>query len=113
MLNESGFLEDMMKLIDGCVIYIFYIEGVGGGYAFDIIKVVMYLNVLLVLINLICLFMKNIIDEYLDMLMVCYYLDKCVLEDVVFVDSCICFEIIVVEDILYDMGVFLIMSLDF
>lgn len=34
------------------------------------------------------------------MFMVCYYFDKFILEDIVFVDFCICFEIVVVEDVL-------------
>lgn len=33
-------------------------------------------NVILLFINFIRFFIRNIIDEYLDMLMVCYYFDK-------------------------------------
>lgn len=44
--------------------------------------------------------------------MVCYYLDKNILEDVVFVELRIRVEIIVVEDILYDMGVISIIFFD-
>ena len=45
-LNESGFLEDTMKAIDGRVIHTFHTEGAGGGHAPDIIKAAMYTNVL-------------------------------------------------------------------
>ena len=45
-LNESGFLEDTMKAIDGRVIHTFHTEGAGGGHAPDIIKAAMYPNVL-------------------------------------------------------------------
>lgn len=37
-LNESGFLEDTIKAIDGRVIHTFHTEGAGGGHAPDIIK---------------------------------------------------------------------------
>lgn len=112
ILNESGFVENMVVVMKGWMIYVFYIEGVGGGYVFDIIKVCGYFNVILFLINLMWFYMVNMFEEYFDMLMVCYYFDKFIFEDVVFVESCICKEIIVVEDILYDMGVFLIIVFD-
>lgn len=112
MFNELGFVENIVVVMKGCMIYVFYIEGVGGGYVFDIIKICGEDYVLFFFINLICFFIVNIIEEYFDMFMVCYYLDKLIFEDVVFVELCICCEIIVVEDILYDMGVFLIIVLD-
>lgn len=112
MLNEFGFVENILVVIKGCIIYVFYIEGVGGGYVLDIIKLVGVGNVIFSFINLMWFFIGNMLEEYLDMLMVCYYLDKCVFEDVVFVESCIWCEIIVVEDILYDIGVFLVIFLD-
>lgn len=43
-------------------------EGVGGGYVFDIIRVCGVRNVFFLLINLIRSYIKNIIDEYFDML---------------------------------------------
>lgn len=112
ILNEFGFVEDIFVVIGGCIIYIFYIEGVGGGYVLDIIIVCVYLNILLLFINLMLFYIFNIIDEYFDMLMVCYYLDLDIVEDVVFVELCICWEIIVVEDVLYDFGVFLFIFFD-
>lgn len=112
IFNELGFVEDVIWVFVGCIIYIFYIEGVGGGYVLDIIWVVGLFNVFLSSINFIMLFMVNIIYEYFDMLMVCYYFLLCIFEDVYFVELCICFEMIVVEDVLYDLGVFLMMSSD-
>lgn len=112
IFNEFGFVEIIFGVFKGCIIYIYYIEGVGGGYVLDIIKVCGFVNVLFSLINLIWLFICNIIDEYLDMLMVCYYFDLVIVEDVVFVELCICCEIIVVEDIFYDFGVFSMISFD-
>lgn len=111
-LNESGFLEDTMRAIDGRVIHTFHTEGAGGGHAPDIIKAAMYPNVLPASTNPTRPFTVNTIDEHLDMLMVCHHLDKRVPEDVAFADSRIRPETIAAEDILHDMGVFSIMSSD-
>ncbi len=111
-LNESGFLEDTMRAIDGRVIHTFHTEGAGGGHAPDIIKAAMYPNVLPASTNPTRPFTVNTIDEHLDMLMVCHHLDKRVPEDIAFADSRIRPETIAAEDILHDMGVFSIMSSD-
>lgn len=111
-LNESGFLEDTIKAIDGRVIHTFHTEGAGGGHAPDIIKAAMYPYVLPSSTNPTRPFTKNTIDEHLDMLMVCHHLDRSVPEDVAFADSRIRPETIAAEDILHDMGVFSMMSSD-
>ncbi|WP_278034288.1 urease subunit alpha [Flavobacterium nitratireducens] len=111
-LNESGFLEDTVKAIDGRVIHTFHTEGAGGGHAPDIIKAAMYPNVLPSSTNPTRPFTINTIDEHLDMLMVCHHLDKSVPEDVSFADSRIRPETIAAEDILHDLGIFSMMSSD-
>jgi urease subunit alpha len=111
-LNESGFLEDTIRAIDGRVIHTFHTEGAGGGHAPDIIKAAMYENVLPSSTNPTRPYTVNTIDEHLDMLMVCHHLDKNVPEDVAFADSRIRPETIAAEDILHDMGVFSMMSSD-
>ena len=111
-LNESGFLEDTIKAIDGRVIHTFHTEGAGGGHAPDIIKAAMYPYILPSSTNPTRPFTKNTIDEHLDMLMVCHHLDRSVPEDVAFADSRIRPETIAAEDILHDMGVFSMMSSD-
>jgi urease subunit alpha len=111
-LNESGFLEDTMKAINGRVIHTFHTEGAGGGHAPDIIKAAMYPNILPSSTNPTRPFTVNTIDEHLDMLMVCHHLDPAVPEDVAFADSRIRPETIAAEDILHDMGVFSMMSSD-
>ncbi|MFI1770583.1 urease subunit alpha [Thalassobellus citreus] len=111
-LNESGFLEDTIKAINGRVIHTFHTEGAGGGHAPDIIKAAMYPNILPSSTNPTRPFTKNTIDEHLDMLMVCHHLDKSVPEDVSFADSRIRPETIAAEDILHDIGVFSMMSSD-
>lgn len=113
MINEVGFLENMFEVIGDCVIYIYYIEGVGGGYVLDIMKFVFYVNILLLFIMLIIFYIVNMMDEYFDMMMVCYYLDVKVFEDVVFSYFRIRVVIIVVEDIFYDIGVISMILLDF
>ncbi|SHL12244.1 urease subunit alpha [Chryseobacterium polytrichastri] len=111
-LNESGFLEDTMRAIDGRVIHTFHTEGAGGGHAPDIIKAAMYPNVLPASTNPTRPYTINTIDEHLDMLMVCHHLSKNIPEDVAFADSRIRPETIAAEDILHDIGAFSIMSSD-
>jgi urease subunit alpha len=111
-LNESGFLEDTIKAINGRVIHTYHTEGAGGGHAPDIIKAAMYPNVLPSSTNPTRPYTVNTIDEHLDMLMVCHHLDKSVPEDVAFADSRIRPETIAAEDILHDLGVFSMMSSD-
>ena len=111
-LNESGFLEDTIKAIDGRTIHTFHTEGAGGGHAPDIIKASMYPNVLPSSTNPTRPYTVNTIEEHLDMLMVCHHLDKTVPEDVAFADSRIRPETIAAEDILHDMGIFSMMSSD-
>ncbi len=57
-------------------------------------------------------FTVNTLEEHLDMLMVCHHLDPNIPEDVAFADSRIRGETIAAEDILHDLGVFSMMSVD-
>ncbi|PUZ26705.1 urease subunit alpha [Chitinophaga costaii] len=111
-LNESGFLEDTLRAINGRVIHTYHTEGAGGGHAPDIIRAAMFQNILPSSTNPTRPFTVNTIDEHLDMLMVCHHLDKNSPEDVSFADSRIRPETIAAEDILHDMGVFSMMSSD-
>src|SRR6187431_1526489 len=111
-LNESGFLEDTIKAIDGRVIHTYHTEGAGGGHAPDIIKAAMYPNILPSSTNPTRPFTVNTIDEHLDMLMVCHHLDPAVPEDVAFAESRIRRETIAAEDILHDRGVISMISSD-
>ncbi len=111
-LNESGFLEDTLKAINGRTIHTFHTEGAGGGHAPDIIRSASFPNVLPSSTNPTRPYTVNTIDEHLDMLMVCHHLKKDIPEDVAFADSRIRPETIAAEDILQDMGVFSMMSSD-
>ncbi|TXE10493.1 urease subunit alpha [Gelidibacter salicanalis] len=111
-LNESGFLEDTVRAIDGRTIHSFHTEGAGGGHAPDIMKIASYPNVLPSSTNPTRPFTINTIDEHLDMLMVAHHLSKSIPEDVAFADSRIRKETMAAEDILHDLGVFSMMSSD-
>ena len=111
-LNESGFVENTIKAIDGRTIHAFHTEGAGGGHAPDIIKICGESHVLPSSTNPTRPFTVNTVDEHLDMLMVCHHLDKSIPEDVAFAESRIRRETIAAEDILHDMGAFSIIASD-
>ncbi len=111
-LNESGFVEDTLKAINGRVIHTYHTEGAGGGHAPDIIKACGESNVLPSSTNPTRPYTINTVDEHLDMLMVCHHLDPNIPEDVAFADSRIRRETIAAEDILHDLGAFSMISSD-
>ena len=111
-LNESGFIEDTVKAIQGRTIHAFHTEGAGGGHAPDVIKLCGEANVLPSSTNPTRPFTVNTVDEHLDMLMVCHHLDRRIPEDVAFAESRIRKETIAAEDILHDLGAFSIMASD-
>lgn len=111
-LNESGFVENTIKAIDGRTIHAFHTEGAGGGHAPDIIKVCGLQNILPSSTNPTRPYTVNTLDEHLDMLMVCHHLDNNIPEDVAFAESRIRKETIAAEDILHDMGAFSIIASD-
>jgi len=111
-LNESGFVENTIKAIDGRTLHAFHTEGAGGGHAPDIIKVCGLDNILPSSTNPTRPYTVNTLDEHLDMLMVCHHLDNNIPEDVAFAESRIRKETIAAEDILHDMGAFSIIASD-
>ncbi len=111
-LNESGFVENTVKAIDGRTIHAFHTEGAGGGHAPDIIKVAGLAHIIPSSTNPTRPYTVNTLEEHLDMLMVCHHLDKAIPEDVAFAESRIRRETIAAEDILHDMGAFSIIASD-
>ena len=111
-LNESGFVEDTIRAINGRTIHTYHTEGAGGGHAPDIIRIAAQPNVLPSSTNPTRPFTLNTVEEHLDMLMVCHHLDPRIPEDVAFADSRIRPETIAAEDILHDLGVFSMISSD-
>ena len=111
-LNESGFVEETVKAIDGRTIHTYHTEGAGGGHAPDIIRVAGLANVLPSSTNPTRPYTINTVDEHLDMLMVCHHLSPNIPEDVAFADSRIRKETIAAEDILHDKGAFSMIASD-
>src|SRR5438552_3214029 len=111
-INESGFVEDTIRAIDGRTIHTYHTEGAGGGHAPDIIKVAGLANVIPSSTNPTRPLTVNTVEEHLDMLMVCHHLDPAIPEDIAFAESRIRRETIAAEDILHDMGALSIISSD-
>ena len=111
-LNESGFVEDLIRAFKGRTIHAFHTEGAGGGHAPDIIKVCGLPNVIPSSTNPTRPYTVNTIAEHLDMLMVCHHLSPSIPEDIAFAESRIRKETIAAEDILHDLGAFSIISSD-
>jgi urease subunit alpha len=111
-LNESGFVEETIKAINGRVLQAFHTEGAGGGHAPDILRLIGEPGILPSSTNPTMPYTVNTVDEHLDMLMVCHHLDKRIAEDVAFAESRIRKETIAAEDILHDLGAISMMSSD-
>jgi len=111
-LNESGFVEQTVKAINGRTIHTYHTEGAGGGHAPDIISVVEHPYVLPSSTNPTRPYTRNTLDEHLDMVMVCHHLSRNVPEDVAFAESRIRAETIAAEDVLHDLGAISMMSSD-
>jgi urease alpha subunit len=111
-LNETGYVDDTIRAIDGRTIHTYHTEGAGGGHAPDIIKIASEAYVLPSSTNPTRPFTRNTLAEHLDMLMVCHHLDPKIPEDVAFADSRIRGETIAAEDILHDLGALSMISSD-
>jgi urease subunit alpha len=111
-LNESGYVDDSLRAIEGRTIHTYHSEGAGGGHAPDILRVVGEAYVIPSSTNPTRPFTRNTLDEHLDMLMVCHHLNPDLPEDVAFAESRIRGETIAAEDILHDLGAISILSSD-
>ncbi|MDK2957055.1 MAG: urease subunit alpha [Desulfovibrionales bacterium] len=111
-LNEAGYFESTMEAIAGRAIHTYHTEGAGGGHAPDIIKACGLPNVLPSSTSPTMPFTKNVMDEHLDMIMVCHHLDPNLPEDVAFAQSRIRYGTLAAEDILHDIGAISILNSD-
>lgn len=111
-LNRLGFVEATVTAFRSHMICIYYIGGADGEHASDIIRVYGESNVLPSLTNPARPFTINILDEYLDMLMVCHHPGASIAEDIASTESRICRETAAVEDILHDLDTFSMISSD-
>ncbi|MDR0733191.1 MAG: urease subunit alpha [Dysgonamonadaceae bacterium] len=111
-INECGYIEDTLRVIDGRTIHTYHIEGAGGGHAPDVMKAVGYANILPSSTTPTNPFSVNTVDEHLDMLMICHHLDPNNPEDVAFAKSRIRPETIGAEDFMHDMGAISVFTSD-
>ncbi|GAA3940863.1 urease subunit alpha [Actinomadura viridis] len=111
-LNEAGFVEDTINMINGRAIHTYHSEGAGGGHAPDILRVTGEPNVLPASTNPTLPYTVNSVDELLDMTMVCHHLSYGVPEDVAFAESRVRGETISGETVLHDLGVISIIGSD-
>jgi urease subunit alpha len=111
-LNEAGFVEDMLRAVNGRTFHSFHTEGAGGGHAPDIIRIAGEPNVLPASTNPTRPFTVNTVDEHLDMVMVAHHLNPQVPNDLAFAESRVRAGTIAAEDVLQDMGAISIMSSD-
>ncbi len=111
-LNEAGFVEDLLRAVDGRTFHAFHTEGAGGGHAPDIIRIAAERNVLPSSTNPTRPFTHNTVDEHLDMVMVAHHLNPRVPTDIAFAESRVRAATIAAEDVLQDMGAISIVSSD-
>ena len=111
-LNQSGFVENTVKAMNGRTFHAFHPEGAGGGHAPDIIRICGADHVLLASTNPPRPFTLNRLEERLGMRMVCHHLDKSVPETVAFAQSRVQRETITAEDIQHDLGTISIIASD-
>ena len=97
-LNEAGFVEDLLRAVDGRTFHSFHTEGAGGGHAPDIIKIAAESNVLPASTNPTRPYTVNTLDEHLDMVMVAHHLNPQVPNDLAFAESRIRAQTIAYDD---------------
>ncbi|WP_185851688.1 urease subunit alpha [Blattabacterium cuenoti] len=111
-LNESGYIEDTLKVFKERTIHTYHTEGAGGGHTPDLLKVISFSNVLPSSTSPTLPYTCNTIDEHLDMLMICHHLDSNLPEDIAFAKSRIRSETISAEGVLHDIGAISMTSSD-
>ncbi|WP_185860834.1 urease subunit alpha [Blattabacterium cuenoti] len=111
-LNESGYVEDTLKIFKNRTIHTYHTEGAGGGHAPDLLKVISFSNILPSSTSPTMPYTCNTIDEHLDMLMICHHLDSNLPEDIAFAKSRIRSETISAEGVLHDIGAISMTSSD-
>lgn len=111
-LNEGGYVDDTIDVIDGRTVHTYHTEGAGGGHAPDIMKIAGEPNALPSSTNPTRPYTVNTIDEHFDMIMTTHHLNPAVPEDVAFAESRIRAETIAAEDVLHDLGVLSMYSSD-
>lgn len=111
-LNEAGFVEDLIRTVDGRTFHAYHTEGAGGGHAPDIIRIAGEPNVLPSSTTPTRPFTLNTIDEQLDMCLVGHQLNPNIPAELQFAESRVRAGTVAAEDILQDIGAISAMSSD-
>jgi urease len=111
-LNESGFVEDTVRVMKGRAIHVYHVEGAGGGHEPDVIKLVQHANVLPSSTTPTMPFTKDTVAEHIDMAASCHRLSKDNAADMAFLTRRMRANTMAAEDVLHDIGAISIMSSD-
>jgi urease subunit alpha len=111
-LNEAGFVEDLIRTVDGRTFHAYHTEGAGGGHAPDIIRIAAEPNVLPSSTTPTRPFTANTVDEQLEMVLVAHQLNPRIPAELQFAESRVRPSTIAAEDILQDLGAISAMSSD-
>ncbi|MBE1537169.1 urease subunit alpha [Actinomadura algeriensis] len=111
-LNEAGFVEDMLRAVNGRCFHAFHTEGAGGGHAPDIIRIAGEPHVLPSSTTPTRPFTVNTADEQLDVCLVAHHLNPKIPEELAFAESRVRASTMAAEDVLQDIGAISAMSSD-
>lgn len=111
-INEYGFAEDTMEVVDGRTIHMYHVEGAGGGHAPDLLRVVSYPHVIPSSTNPTNPFTPACLEEGLPMTMIGHNLDPTTPEDMAFGEARIRPQTMAAEDYLHDIGAISIFGTD-
>jgi len=111
-LNETGFVEELLRTVGGRTFHSYHTEGAGGGHAPDIIRIAGEPNVLPSSTTPTRPFTVNTVDEQLDMVLVAHHLNPEIPTELGFAESRVRAGTIAAEDILQDIGAISAMSSD-
>ncbi|MGH3968569.1 MAG: urease subunit alpha, partial [Mycobacterium sp.] len=111
-LNETGFVEELIRAVGGRTFHAFHTEGAGGGHAPDIIRIAGEPNVLPSSTTPTRPFTVNTVDEQLDMVLVAHHLNPTIPTELGFAESRVRAGTMAAEDILHDIGAISAMSSD-
>jgi urease subunit alpha len=111
-LNEAGFVEDLLRAVNGRTFHAFHTEGAGGGHAPDIIRIAGEPNVLPSSTTPTRPFTINTADEQLDICLIAHHLNPEIPAELAFAESRVRASTMAAEDILQDMGAISAMTSD-
>jgi urease subunit alpha len=111
-LNESGYLADTIRAIDGRTIHSYHTEGAGGGHAPDHMAIASLPNVLPSSTNPTRPYTTDTTDNLFYMTVITHHLNPANPEDIAFAQSRIRAETEAAEDVLHDLGVLSMYSSD-